>query len=315
MRFINVRDNKDVFADGIHDDTKALQSCLDELRDGGTIYFPRGTYLLSGALIFYSHQRLRFADEAVMLRSAKSDPITRYLLASYSEPDRAGYDGTRDVVISGGVFDGNAELSEMTTLVNTVHCSDITIENCRFVHGARWHYIELNGTENTVVRGCVFDGTTYTMVPDHLLNEQIQLDLSRTGSYGPIYDCDGKLIDFCSDGTPCRGIVIENNLFICDGFPGIGHHGDGVHHDIDIRNNIFDGPSGRWQKSRGYIIFRPQVEGVRVYNNAFLAPEENDEPNIGMISENPDETAMTETDNVFRGRFTEIIRHGADSVR
>ncbi len=311
MQFVNVREIQNVFADGVHDDTKALQACLDAVKDGGTVYFPGGTYLLSGALIFYSHQRLRFADDAVMLRSAHSDPITRYLLASYSEPDWAEYDGTHDVVISGGVFDGNAELSEMATLVNTVHCRDILIENCRFVHGARWHYIELNGTKDAVVRGCVFDGRTYTMVPDHLLNEQVQLDLSRQGSYGPIYDCDGTLIDFCSDGTPCRGIVLENNLFLCDGFPGIGHHGDGVHCDIDIRGNIFDGPSGRWNKSRGYIIFRPQVYGVRVCGNAFLAPDDTDEPNVGMISESADETAMTEEDNIYRGCFTARIRRGS----
>ena len=52
MKFVNVRQNPDVFADGIHDDTKALQACIDEARDGGTVYFPDGTYLLSGSLIF-----------------------------------------------------------------------------------------------------------------------------------------------------------------------------------------------------------------------------------------------------------------------
>ena len=31
MKFINVKQNKDVFGDGIHDDTKALQASIDEL--------------------------------------------------------------------------------------------------------------------------------------------------------------------------------------------------------------------------------------------------------------------------------------------
>lgn len=310
MNFINVRQNADVFADGVHDDTKALQACLDAARDGGTVCFPDGTYLLSGALIFYSHQRLCLSDGAVLLRSAASEPVTHYLLASYSEPEWEGYSGTHDVVISGGVFDGNAETVEVSTLVNTVHCSNIRIENCRFRHCSRWHFIEINGTEKATVRNCVFEGASYTFVPDHLLNEMIQLDLSRHGSYGPVYDCDGRLIDFCSDGTPCREIVIENNLFKCDGFPGIGHHGDGAHHDVDIRGNIFDGPSGRDGKSRGYIFFMPDVYNVRVYENAFLAPAETSEPNVGMIAENPDASALTETDNVFRGRFTEHVRRG-----
>ena len=102
MDFVNVLRDKGVYADGIHDDTKALQACIDEVKDGGTVYFPDGTYLLSGALIFYSNQTLKFSDNAVMLRSDKSEPVTRYLLASYSEPEWGGYSGTHDVVISRG---------------------------------------------------------------------------------------------------------------------------------------------------------------------------------------------------------------------
>ena len=249
MRFINVLQNKNVYADGIHDDSKALQACIDELKDGGTVYFPDGTYLISATLIFYSNQHLKFSDKATVLRSDKSDPITRYLLASYSEPEWGAYEGTHDVVISGGIFDGNKNLDERTTLVNTVHCRNITIENCRFIHCAHWHCIEINGTENAIVQNCFFDGPSYTAVNEGLYNEQLQLDLAREGSYGPVYNCDGTLIDFCNDDTVCRNIIIRNNIFKCDGFPGVGHHGDCDHHDIVIENNIFHGPSGKDGKS------------------------------------------------------------------
>lgn len=50
MEFINVLDNRGVYGDGIHDDTKALQNCIDTLKSGGTIYFPDGVYLLSATL-------------------------------------------------------------------------------------------------------------------------------------------------------------------------------------------------------------------------------------------------------------------------
>ena len=39
--FIKVTDNKKVFADGLHDDTKALQEYIDSVKEGGTVYFPR----------------------------------------------------------------------------------------------------------------------------------------------------------------------------------------------------------------------------------------------------------------------------------
>ena len=118
MNFVNVMQKKTVYADGIHDDTKALQACIDELKDGGTVYFPDGIYLISAALIFYSYQYLKFSDNAVILRSDKSEPLTRYLLASYSEPEWGEYTGTHDVIISGGIFDGNENLDERITIIN-----------------------------------------------------------------------------------------------------------------------------------------------------------------------------------------------------
>lgn len=310
MKFVKVTDNKNVYADGIHDDAKALQECIDSIKDGGTVYFPDGTYLISATLIFYSNQTLKFSDNATILRSEKSDPITRYLLASYSDPEWGAYEGTHDVIISGGTFDGNKNLTELTTLVNTVHCSNITIENCRFLHCAQWHFIEINGTENATIQNCVFEGPSYTRHSDILFNEQIQLDLSRHGSYGPVYDCNGTLVDFKSDDTPCRNIVIRNNIFKCDGFPGVGHHGDIDHHNILIENNIFDGPSGSIGKSRGYIIFRPMVYDINVRNNVFIAPEETDSPSYGIISENPDLNALKTENNIFIGKIDKEVIQG-----
>lgn len=311
MSFINVMQNGDIYADGIHDDTKALQKCIDEAKDGGTVYFPDGTYLVSAALIFYSNQVFRLSDKAVILRSDKSEPLTRYLLASYSEPDWGGYSGTHDVIISGGVFDGNSAMTEKSTLVNTVHCKNIVIENCRFVNCSQWHCIEINSTENAVVRNCVFDGPTYTSVNDGLYNEQVQLDLARNGSYGPVYNCDGKLIDFSYDDTVCSNIKIYGNVFKCDGFPAIGHHGDCDHHNISIENNIFDGPSGREGKCRGYIIFRPMVYGLNVKNNIFIAPDKTDSPSYGIIYENPDNSELTVENNTFIGKVDKEVIVGS----
>ncbi len=307
MNFINVLNNKSVFADGIHDDTKALQACIDKVKEGGIVYFPDGIYVVSNALIFYSNQTFKLSDKAVILRSNTSEPFTKYLLASYSEYDWGGYEGTHDVVISGGIFDGNENMTEKSTLVNTVHCRNITIENCRFVHCSQWHMIEINSTENAVVRNCVFDGPTYTSVNEILYNEEIQIDLAREGSYGPVYNCDGTLIDFKRDDTVCRNIKIYNNLFKCDGFSAIGHHGDAPHNNIEIYNNIFDGPCGRDGKSRGYIIFRPMVYDIKVRNNVFLAPDETDSPAYGIISENPDKSVLVTENNIFTGKIDKEI--------
>ena len=306
MKFVKVTDNENVFADGVHDDTKALQECIDKVKDGGTIYFPDGTYLVSSTLIFYSNQIFKLSDNAVILRSKESETITRYLLASYSEPQWNGYEGTHDVIISGGIFDGNADLTEKSTLVNTVHCRNIQIVGCHFRHCSMWHMIEINSTENAVIDSCVFDGPSYTLIPENLLNEQIQLDLAHEGSYGPVYNCDGELIDFCKDDTVCHNVVISNNIFKCAGFPAIGHHGDCGHHNILIENNIFDGKSGLYDKSRGYIIFRPMVYDVKIKKNVFISPENTNSPNYGIIFENQKSDELLAESNVFIGKITNL---------
>ena len=306
MEFIKVTDNENVFADGIHDDTKALQECIDKVKDGGTIYFPDGTYLVSSTLIFYSNQTFKLSDNAVILRSKESIPVTRYLFASYSEPQWNGYEGTHDVVISGGVFDGNADLTEKSTLVNTVHCRNIRMVGCHFRNCSMWHMIEINSTENAVIENCVFEGTSYTLIPENLLNEQIQLDLAHEGSYGPVYNCNGDLIDFCKDDTVCRNVVISNNIFMCAGFPAIGHHGDCGHHNILIENNIFDGKSGLYDNSRGYIIFRPMVYDVKIKKNVFIVPNETDSPNYGIVFENQKSDNLLLESNVFIGKITNL---------
>lgn len=310
MKFLDIGTKSTVYGDGVHDDTKALQECLDELRDGGTLFFPDGTYLLSGALIFYSHQNLIFSDHAVLRRSDKSDPITKYLLASYSEPAWADYDGTHDVTITGGIFDGNEKLTEYMTIVNTVHCKNITIRNCTFIHCAGWHCIEINGTDHAVIENCVFDGPSYTALRPDLSNELIQFDASIHGSYGPVYDYAHNLIDFCSDATVCRNCVVRNCLFKCDGFPGVGHHGNHDHHNIEICNNLFIGRIDRFDHSRGFVIFMEKAHSIHVHDNIFASKSEADSPALGLVINNPSPDAMIAENNVFEGWFAQVFKGG-----
>ena len=305
MKFLDVRRARHVYGDGVHDDTAALQDALDKMRAGGTVYFPDGTYLISSALIFYSNQWLRFSDNAVLLRSDQSEPVTRYMLAAYSDPQTGGYGGTHDVVISGGVFDGNKNLTENLTVINTVHCNNVVIRNCRFVHGAQWHYIELNSTSDASVTDCVFDGTSYTAVRENLTSELVQLDAAAEGCYGPVYDCRGRLVEFMQDETPCRNISIASCIFKCAGSTAIGHHGDHPHENIDIVCNVFDGRSGVGDLSRGYIYFMPQVKNVNISDNAFFSTAEDDEPNAAFTVTNPDADALITKGNAYYGAFSD----------
>ncbi len=309
MKFLDIGQTDDIYADGIHDDAKAIQRCLDEMKDGGTIYFPDGTYLISHCLIFYSNQWLKFSDKAVLLRSADCEPLTRYMLAAYSEPDVGRYDGTHDVVISGGIFDGNASLTEKITILNTVHCNNITIKNCTFVHCAYWHCIELNSTKDALVLDCVFDGPTYTAMREDLTSELIQLDAPAAGTYGPVYNCNDELIDFSKDKTPCCDIKIASCIFKCGGFTAIGHHGNDAHNDIKIYNNVFTGLSGNEERSRGFITFMEKVYNVDIAGNAFISKSDK-EKCTGILTNNPDESSILAENNTFIGKFDEYFVGG-----
>lgn len=310
MNFFNIGQVKEIYADGLHDDAKAIQKCLDMMKDGGTVYFPDGTYLISSCLVFYSNQHLVFSDKAVLLRMDNGESTTKYMLASYSEPDIGEYCGTHDVIISGGIFDGNEALTEKLTIMNTVHCQNIVIENCRFVHGALWHCIELNSTKNATIRNCVFDGISYTAIRKNLTSELVQIDAAREGVYGPVYNCDGKLIDFKRDGTACTDIIFESNLFKCAGFPAIGHHGNDDHKNILIRQNFFTGTSGIESDSRGFIIFIEKTYGVNIAENTFISDADCETKCFGIVALNPDKTSCYVCKNNFIGHFDEYFKGG-----
>lgn len=70
-----------------------------------------------------------------------------------------------------------------------------------------------------------------------LTSELVQVDAPKVGTYGPVYNCDGELIDFCPDNTPCTDIKIQSFIFKCAGFSAIGHHGNDAHNKISNLEN------------------------------------------------------------------------------
>lgn len=87
--------------DGVADDTAALQRALD----GGnrTVVIPAGTYLIRTSLLLDSGTTVRAAKEAVIrLADGAGTSVDVFLI---SNRDRKA--GNRDLVIEGGIWDGN----------------------------------------------------------------------------------------------------------------------------------------------------------------------------------------------------------------
>ena len=117
--FVNVKDFG-AMGDGIADDTDAVQSAIDSVKNGGTIYFPNGTYLfkkvifdvsnsgIAHSIEVYSNQRLIFDKGTVLKRGNAS---VTHILFTHNESNATGYAGAENIEIIGAVVDANEKNS------------------------------------------------------------------------------------------------------------------------------------------------------------------------------------------------------------
>ena len=238
--------------DGVTSDSIAIQTALDSLKtSGGILYFPKGTYLITTSVVFYSNQVLWFEDGATLLQGADINNLMR----AYMESTWTAYNGVHDCVIHGGTFDGGA-YTTANTLLGIAHAKNIIVENCTFKNGyGHWHDIEINSSCNVKVINCDFEGARRTGQN----GEMLQVDGAASSTN---YPWDG----FNTDGTASKYIDIVGCIFHdCTIAPGIGCHDGTVHNEyIRIHDCIFDGLTS----SRGAINFAGATN-IDIHDNTF----------------------------------------------
>ncbi|MBO5200825.1 MAG: hypothetical protein J6B93_06035 [Clostridia bacterium] len=106
------------YADGIHDDTAALQELLD--KRGIVTIEKNGTYLVSRTLIIHSDTRLILAP-GVRLKAADN---SRCALIE-NEHFRLGLGRDRNIEIFGGAFDGNSNGQGLDGVYEAEHREDL----------------------------------------------------------------------------------------------------------------------------------------------------------------------------------------------
>jgi len=210
------------------DDSSAIQNALDfaHTQSGGTVYIPKGTYLINQGLVIYAQTTLLLEKNTVIKRNAN---ITYMIINGLTDVN--GYDGESNITIDGGVWEGNApNFPTNVTPIAFGHCRNIIIQNLKVRGVYAWHNIELNSTFNGLITNCVLEGMQETAST----REIIQLDLAGTGGAFPWY---GNY-----DNTPCKKIIIEKNTLQNGKCAGIGSHSNRpntTHTDITIRDNYF----------------------------------------------------------------------------
>lgn len=236
--------------DGVTNDASAIQSAIDSVKNsGGIIFFPCKTYLVNTALLFYSNQILKFAEGATILRGASINNLMR----NYNTDDIAEWNGTHDVIIDGGTFDGGT-LTSNITLLACCHSQRIVIRNCHFKRSSgSWHDVEINSSKYVKIINCTFDGSAKTGKNGCA----VQLDRANDSTS---YPWTSNL-----DGTGCKYVEIADSFFFNDTIsPAIGNHSEGTYDFVRIHGNIFDGNTGE----RGAINFN-RVSNCDIYDNTF----------------------------------------------
>lgn len=251
--FVNVKTDFGAKGDGAQSDSIAIQNALNSLStSGGIIFFPKGTYLLTSSVLFYSNQTLWFENGATLLQGGNINN----LLMSYCMAGTTEYNGTHDCLIYGATFDGGSyEINN--TLVGIIHSKNIIFENCTFknAYGA-WHNLEINSSYNCKVVNCDFEGSRKTDSNGCM----IQVDSINGAGTWP-WENRGAI-----DGTISKHIDISGSIFHDSTIaPAIGNHSSALINYLRIHDCVFVGLT----TSRAAVAFMGSL-CVDIANNTFV---------------------------------------------
>lgn len=259
-----------------------LRSYMEQLEycGGGTLTLKKGTYYISNAVCIPSNVKIVFED-GVAIKKTKAIYQTEldnhkviFIFVSPSKEKKkesvSGYGGTHDVTMTGignVVIDCNNKLPGRG--MDMGHCRNIVIENLTFHNQYGSHYIELNSSQNVIVRNCNFwkfrdyKGDTY--------KEAINID-------GTDYAVNGfNHVWSKHDKTVCQNIEITNCKFTDLG-TAIGSHtyvanqGQQCYHtNIRITNNVFFGSTNcaiRAMNWKNVLIADNSFRDIGIQNGA-----------------------------------------------
>jgi hypothetical protein len=220
-----------------------LRSYLEQLekKGGGTLVLKSGTYTITNTLYVPSNVTIRLKNGVKLVKGNKTG--TSKFKAAHSmfqliRPSKAakkgvygGYKGEKNISFIG---EGNATIDmkyfKDGIAVIAGHNSNVKIENIRFQNMKSGHFIELDASENVVIKNNEF---VDSLPSTNKNKEAINLDTPDRTTLG----WSQKWSKY--DKTPNRNVIIEGNIFRnLDRAIGTHKYSEGKFHDkIVIRNN------------------------------------------------------------------------------
>lgn len=178
---------------------------------------PDGTYYIDKILTIYSNTNLCLSDNAVIKR--KESAGGKVMLRSKINSAIGGYEQCKNITITGGTWDGNANGSKDANCIYIGHAKNVVISDTTVMNNSGAHLIELAGVKNAVIENVELYGYTICKKKGYTASqadkEAIQLDYCSSSSTPAMKP---------HDLTPCENVTIRK-CNIHDYMSGIGSHG------------------------------------------------------------------------------------------
>ncbi len=253
---VNVK-NFGAKGNGVANDTEAIQRAIDSLTGGGTVYIPKGTYMVS-YLVFRENIHIRLAgnlpdatvgytdavadyvkngDVAILRRNGKNS----HMFYNLNKRDYCT-DGVSGIALSGGVLD-----CVTTGMAFVWACADgVLFENCIVKDISNNHAIQIDGCSNVTIRNIMFAGYTNGSA---LTRETIQIEPTTPGAISSNQDTTPVRCD-AGDFHYNKNISITGCYFGKSDVSGphqtpVGHHSsadEATCDGLEFSGNVVDNP-------------------------------------------------------------------------
>ncbi len=279
---VNVRDFG-AKGDGVTDDTAAIQGAIDSLKSGGTVYIPKGIYLVN-YLSFRENIHIRLAGNLPDAKVGYTDEVANYVKNGdvailrrngnnhmFYNLNKRDYctEGVSGIALSGGVLD-----CVTTGMAFVWVCADgVLFENSIVKDISNNHAIQIDGCENVTINNIMFAG--YTM-GSSLTRETIQIEPTTKGALGSNPDTTPVR---CDDGDfhYNKNIAITNCYFGKSDVSGphltpVGHHSSATEATCDgliFSGNVVDNPLM-------YGIHLTNFVNVEINDNLFISTQKTE---------------------------------------
>lgn len=198
------------------------------------VVVPDGTYYIDKILTIYSDTSLCLTEKAVIKRKASAGG--KVMLRSSINSKIGGYDQCKNITITGGIWDGNANGSKDANCIYIGHAQNVIISDTTVKNNSGAHLIEFAGVKNGIIENVELYGYTKCKEKGYTASqadkEAIQLDYCSSNSTPAMKP---------HDLTPCENITIRK-CNIHDYMSGIGSHGSVSNvylKNVRIENNQF----------------------------------------------------------------------------